>query len=168
MKIIRFRSLTLACALGGPIAGGMFASNALAEPATVTGRVTNASGQPEVNNKPVGGCVLRPDGSCGEAQATVREVNDPPECLPAGETDRPDQSRSVVASPVATEAPVGPPGAPVNTTRSNKKAGVAAKATVAPIGPPGAPVVTSRSNKKAGVVAVCEAGDAMGEVSTTR
>jgi hypothetical protein len=151
MKIIQFGSLTLACALGGSIAGGMVAPDAQAQTATVTGRVTNASGQPEVTNKPTEGCVLRPDGSCGEAQVTVREVNDPPACVSAGETGTTDQSRAII------------------TSRSNiKRPAAAVEATEAPAGPPGAPVVTSRSNKKAGVAAVCEAGDALMQVSTTR
>ena len=124
---------------------------------------------------------------------SVLAVNDPPACLQAGETDASDQSRSIIASPVATEAPAGPPGASINTTRSNiKRPGVAAEETEAPAGPPGAPinttrsnirkpgvaveapagppgapVNTSRSNKKAGVAVVCEAGALVG-VSTTR
>ena len=62
------------------------------------------------------------------------------------------------------------PGAPVSTTRSNKKAGIA-KAGEEPLPDdlPGAPVSTSRSNKKAGIAkAGEEANSALGQVSTTR
>lgn len=80
-----------------------------------------------------------------------------------------------------------PAGAPVNTTRSNKRAGKAesreandvlmqvsttrgttVKVDDEPIGPAGAPVNTSRSNKRAGKAETREANTAMGDVSTTR
>lgn len=134
MKIIKNRSRTLAWVIGGSVAAAMFAFTAQAQnAATVTGRLTNASGQPEAASTP---CVAEP-GSPGVTKAVNTSRSNKKAALGAVATDDLDASR-----------------APVSTSRSNKKhAKVAADTTEASSGPPGAPVVTSRSNKKAGVVA---------------
>lgn len=107
MKIIQNRLLTLACALCGCVGGAMFAFTAHAQnAATVTGRVTNASGQPEAASTR---CVTEPGGS-----GTQRAVN----------TSRSNKKAALGAdtrSPSAGDGAPRPAEAIISTSRSNIK-----------------------------------------------
>lgn len=106
MKLIQNRLPTLACALCGCVGGAMFAFTAHAQnAATVTGRVTNASGQPEAASTR---CVAEPGGS-----GTQRAVN----------TSRSNKKAALgdTRSPSAGDGEPHPAEAIINTSRSNIK-----------------------------------------------
>ncbi|MCK9285903.1 MAG: carboxypeptidase-like regulatory domain-containing protein [Rhodocyclaceae bacterium] len=78
----------------------------------------------------------------------------------------PDGTASLRINGQTEVVSVGPAGAPVSTTRSNKKhARIVADKEPESDEPPGAPVSTSRSNKKAGMVAGKGVHVAAGDVS---